>query len=111
MPTSTFQGMVGGYTYFLMPSPRAPGLPMQAGLYIFAAGDTANPKPVFIEESPSLRGTIGFILQKWKIAQGDHGACLFYIHCVPRQAMRQKEKDDLVAKHQPEMNNVSPGGN
>jgi hypothetical protein len=49
-------GRIGYYTYWLMQAPWAAGLPMQAGLYIFAAADAANPQPVFIEETRSLRG-------------------------------------------------------
>jgi hypothetical protein len=110
--TFKFHGRAGHYTYWLMQAPRAHGLPMQAGLYIFAAADAAKPQPVFIEETRSLLGSRGSISQQWKIAQKDHGASLFYIHCVPWQAIRQKEKDDLVAKHQPVMNSAGkPKGN
>ena len=97
-------------TYSLVRTPGAPALPFQAGLYIFAAGDAANPQPIFVEETHSLRGSIISISQQWRIAQKDHGASLFYIHCVPRQAMRQQEKDDLVAEHRPVMNEASTGG-
>ena len=104
--TFTFRGGAGHYTYSLVRTPEAPGLPFQAGLYIFAAGNAANPQPIFVEETRSLRGSIISISQQWRIAQKDHGASLFYIHCVPRQAMRQQEKDDLVAEHQPVMNSA-----
>jgi hypothetical protein len=112
MPTFTFRGRAGNYTYSLARGVGPPGLPFQAGLYIFAAGNAANPQPVFIEETRSLRGSISYILRQWRIAQKDHGARLFYIHCVPRQAMRQEEKDDLVAEHRPVMNSAKePGAN
>ena len=110
MPTFAFRGRAGNYTYSLARGAVRPGLPFQAD--IFAAGNAANPQPIFIEETRSLRGSISYILRQWRIAQKDHGASLFYIHCVPRQAMRQEEKDDLVAEHQPVMNSAKePGAN
>jgi hypothetical protein len=103
MATFKFYGISReGYTYSLMPPPDVAGLLQQGGLFIFAAGLPTDPKPIFIEAATSIRAIAGNLGQ-WEAAQS-HGASLLYVRFEPNEAVRQAEKEDLVAAYDPAMN-------
>jgi hypothetical protein len=103
MSTFKFQGASGqSYIYMLTPSSELHRLPEQAGNYIFAVGNAADPVPIFAEEASRLRDSA---TSQWIKAQEEYGASLIYFRAAGEdQATRRAEKADLVKEYEPTMN-------
>ncbi len=109
MSTYKFKGASSnGYVYSLTPIIEAGRLPLQAGNYILATGNAANPVPIFISAAESIRDDV---LEKkasglWNVAQTVHSATLLYFHVDLEKdgPRRQAEQDDLCLHYEPPLN-------
>ncbi|MGO9389246.1 hypothetical protein [Rhodoblastus sp.] len=109
MSTFNFKGASSNaYVYRLTPVIEFDRLPLQAGNYILASGNAANPVPIFIAAAENIRNDVSEQMASglWNLAQTVHNATLLYFHVDlgMNGARRQAELDDLCLYYAPPMN-------
>ncbi len=108
MTAIPFQGISGKtYTFALVPE-VIELLPMQAGMYILAAGSAIQPIPLYIEKTAGLRNRIReqSLSRTWQIAKDPFGYTHLYIH--PDGSLTEEEREneflDILSFHEFPMN-------
>jgi hypothetical protein len=105
MATLRVEGHSGGfYEYALVETDKVP--PLYGGNFLFIRPSTVAPEIIYVGESESVYGALTET-NVWNVARQIHGATLLYVHLNPDPARRKAEREDLIRRYHPAMNETA----